>query len=638
MKINCLICSFKIKSQFIIFGLNAFLFLGLFAGTMSAASPGALDVSFANRGVISFGNNVNGVRTRIEAMTNQPDGKLIVVGDKASCANYICTGSDFLIARFNFDGTPDISFGTNGIVLYDHVNQNETATAVAVQPDGKIVIVGGKGSYTPNPVVTGFKVVRFMPDGTVDTTFGSNGFVYENFNNSGGNPTDVYIQSDGKILVVGTTETNSSSVYTLHFARFNANGSMDSSFGANGIFTKNMTTHGAKAVKQSDNKIIIVTSTSSGSTLSRYNEDGSLDSTYGNGGSITYNYYFDSVVAIQPNDKVIGISSGISQSAFYRFNTDGTRDMSFVPNNCSRCTDKVQDIKTLPDGRFYVVGQSGRNVAYLGLLSVSRYLNNGTIDPSFGFRGSSYLRTLNGNSESKLSVKPDGTINVIQLYNNLAVQLYGAKTPPTMRSDFDGDKKTDYAVFRPSNNYWYVSRSSDGVVLPYYYGANGDIPLSGDFDYDKRIDLAIFRPSNNIWSFQPVVDNGPGTVSGGMYNTLNSDFRVPEDYDGDGYTDVGYFRPSEGNWYVNYSSSLTNATIKFGQNGDIPVPADYDGDGRTDIAVFRPSNGVWYILRSSDYGFTAVQWGLGTDKLVPGDYDGDGKTDIAVFRDGNCLF
>jgi uncharacterized protein YjiK len=223
---------------------------------------------------------------------------------------------------------------------------------------------------------------------------------------------------------------------------------------------------------------------------------------------------------------------------------------------------------------------------------------------------------------------------------------------PKVRADFDGNGKTDVAVFRPSNGSWFVDGSPvaylgldgdipvpadytnagrsqravfrpstgawfvDGAASATYHGLNGDVPVPGDYDGNGTTDKAVYRPSTGGWHIA-----GQGVT----YLGLATDIPVPADYDGDGDTDLAVFRPSTGAWYVQGS-----AVQYFGASGDVPLPADYDGNGTADKAVFRPSEGAWHID-----GQATESFGLGTDIAVPGQYDADAAVDLAVFRPSN---
>jgi YHYH protein/FG-GAP-like repeat len=202
---------------------------------------------------------------------------------------------------------------------------------------------------------------------------------------------------------------------------------------------------------------------------------------------------------------------------------------------------------------------------------------------------------------------------------------------PTVNADFDGDGKTDYSIYRSSNNYWYQSDSSNSAFHQYYFGAGNDRPLSADFDGDRRTDVAVFRPNTGEWF---VFNSKNNTLRAQPFGALG-DIPLPADFDGDGQADITVFRPTTGQWIILQSTTNNYISLPFGIGSDKPVVGDFDGDGRADVTVFRPSNGTWYSSRSSDGVFTAVQWGLGSDRIVPSDYDGDGKTDYAVFRPQN---
>lgn len=193
--------------------------------------------------------------------------------------------------------------------------------------------------------------------------------------------------------------------------------------------------------------------------------------------------------------------------------------------------------------------------------------------------------------------------------------------------NYDGDKKIDYAVYR--NGIWYILSSYNGSVRTVSFGLPGDAPVPGDYDGDGKTDLAVWRPTDGNWH---ILRSSDGAYTP-LHFGLTGDVPLTGDFDGDGLNDLAVWRPQNGTWYVQHSTDGSVAAVKFGQSGDMPLIGDFDGDKKIDFTIFRPSTGVWYVLKSSDGAFNIRQWGISTDKPVPGDYDHDGKTDMAVFRE-----
>jgi uncharacterized delta-60 repeat protein len=267
-------------------------------------ADGKLDTGFGDGGIVT--TDFAGQVDQANSVAVQPDGKIVVAGFAATGA-LLNANDDIALARYNSDGTLDTSFGTGGMVITDLGTKTELGRAVVIQPsDGKIVVAG--------TVDSDVVLVRYTPDGDVDTAFGQSGVTITDLGNDDF-ANGVALTADGQVLVAGHT-LGSGGNLDFALARYRADGALDQSFGTDGIvktdigggddFAEGLTV-------DTDGRIVVVGRATSSTILdmavARYHGDGTLDTGFGDNGRITADFHgkgeFGQDVAIQADGKIV---------------------------------------------------------------------------------------------------------------------------------------------------------------------------------------------------------------------------------------------------------------------------------------------------------------------------------------------
>ncbi len=258
---------------------------------------GTLDPSFSGDGVVI--TDVGGFEDQARAIAIQTDGK-IVVGGHAKVNGSV----DFAALRYNEDGSLDNTFSGDGKVTTSVTLGSDHAYGIAMQPDGKILLAGWGGTLNDG----GVELVRYEANGSLDTDFGSNGIV---FLDEISNCRSVCIQADGKILVAGGARVGPGGTYDFAVARFDVNGDLDPAFSADGmVFTRlDFEGIGNCIALGAGGKILVAGSSSGGIALVRYDQHGALDSEFSSDGKICTvaegSSDTASSLAVQPNGMVV---------------------------------------------------------------------------------------------------------------------------------------------------------------------------------------------------------------------------------------------------------------------------------------------------------------------------------------------
>ena len=409
-----------------------FLLSSCFIMSMSAwASDGVLDTTFHSPdGYVLWDGGSGYDRGRDIAL--QRDGKILVTG-------YMTNGTDddIMVIRYNKDGTLDTGFGTNGAYVYDSGNGTEGGYAIAVQSDNKILLAGESSNGSDGDVI----VIRLDSNGNLDPNFGKNGIYTYDGGNGYDAIVDILVQPDDSIVMCGSS--NNGTDNDLIVIRLNANGTTDTAFGSNGVATYHKSDSHDTALRltvQNDGKILVTGTSHNGSNydvlVARFNTNGTLDTSFGTSGITIYNGGdYDRGYGIDVNSEgkilVTGVRTKPGQDItdydipVICFDSNGVLDTSFGNNGIvlydGALREQCFDLIVQSDDTILVTGQSGSSIGGTSdwSLVVLKYAQNGTLDTKFGNSGVyRYDPTDNTEWGYGLALQSDGRIVVTGQVHN----------------------------------------------------------------------------------------------------------------------------------------------------------------------------------------------------------------------------
>ena len=463
------------------------------------SSDGKPDKTFDKNGVVT--DNFHAGNTTFKNTVVQKDGKILAAGQTWNGNSF-----DFVIARYNTNGSPDSTFSNDGILitgitfkLNDYGNAN---TSIALQSDGKIVAAG---DYT---------LARYNADGSADNTFSGDGKLVTDTTTYIG---AIAIQSDNK-MVAGQ-------IYRAFFdidpavVRYNTDGSVDKTFGAGGKhLIKNPNPGGSNSlgihfITFQKNGKIVVTGSSPGVVVARLNTDGSTDSTFNNEGAVELPIYGLGSAAIQNDGKiVVGAFETFRNNYNYavRLNNDGKSDSSFSGTGINRVSIKNGlSIPSVDNGNFAVIQKNGK-ILVLGA-AITRYNTNGHLDSTFGNNGIQATQASDNNifrnsiaiSDNKLyAVGYTNSQGIVGLIAGYLLNNDSSNTPPTV------------SLTAPANNAKYLAPASIKLSAA-ASDSGGTITKVEFYNGSKLLHTETVIPYGYVWRHVPA---GNYTITAKAYD------------------------------------------------------------------------------------------------------------------------
>jgi uncharacterized delta-60 repeat protein len=617
------------------------------------AAPGDLDLTFSGDG--KQRTEVGSASSRPEAIARQSDGKIVAVG---SVGGY--GANDFALARYNPDGTLDPSFSGDGRQTTDF-GPSDSAYGVAIQGNGKIVVVGSTGAAARED----FALARYNPNGSLDTSFSGDGKQTTDVN-AGDSARGVALQDDGKIVAAGFNGAPDGGGFAL--ARYNPNGSLDPSFSGDGRQTTNFA-NGALArgvAIQGDGKIVAVglagANFAQDFALARYNPNGSLDPSFSGDGRQTTDFGGDTEgamgVAIQSDGKIVavGFSFPDVDFALARYNPNGTLDSSFSGDG-RQMTDfgdlaEAAGVAIQGDGKIIAVGSAGagndRDFA------LARYNPNGTLDPSFS--GDGRQRTDFGLGANGVTLQSDGKIVAVGPATGGAFALARYNPNGSLDPSFSGDGKqtTRFGGADQANG---VALQSDGKIIA--VGGSG-VTRPSDFGLtrynpDGSLDTSFSGDGRQTTPFGPFDDQafgvalqGDGKIvavgeAGGDFGFArhNPDGSLDASFSGDGRqtTDFGGFDRATGVAVqgdgkivaAGFAAGDDFALARYNPNGSLDTSFSGDGKQTTD---FGGVDFAAAVALQGDGKIVAVGQGTAGGDFALARYNPNGSLDASFSGDG----
>ena len=457
-------------------------------------------------------------------------------------------------------GNFDTTFNTTGTVITPIGTSGDTAVAVAVQPDARIVVAGTTSTASGNA----FAVVRYNADGTLDTGFNASGMTTVDFGSNFAQVKGEVVQPDGKIVVAGDAYIDSTTGRDFAIVRFNSDGTLDASFGSGGKVTTDIGSTGDYAgglALQADGKLVVsgYRQHAGGGfdyALVRYNTDGSLDTGFGTGGQVITalgtNNDWAVTVTLQPDGKIlIGSAYSSSGADFFvaRYTTDGVLDTTFSPSGTlapgTVTTDLGGNYETVnallvqPDGKIVAAGLSGTtpNPSDIALV---RYNADGSLDTSFG-ESANGKETTNPNSGSSaayaVALQPNGKI-IAAGYSNKGsdndfalIRFTSAGIP----------ESAQLAIGSTDDGANAIALQPDGRIVAAGYASNG---TDNDFAVVRYVSNdAPWDTAPDAFSFSDVTDVAKGSVQTSNMITvagLDSGVSVPVTVSNGAYAKNGF--------------------------------------------------------------------------------------------------